>query len=136
MVSMFWCELGPLRNGFLIGRDLFSGDGGRSMPFAPLFERPPRTVPKRLRPPKLLFDGGAGAITLSVLCLNRGQRAIPVPALETDEKGLGLSSSRRIRSRDGVRVGGELAAGIGAGPGSAIELPVVALRLVSLRGGF
>lgn len=136
MVSMFWCELGPLRNGFLIGRDLFSGDGGRSIPFAPLFERPPSTVPRRLRPPKLLFDGGPGAVTLSVLCLSCGQRAIPVPALEADEKGLGLSSSRRIRSRDGVRVGGELAAGIDAGPGSAIELPVVALRLASLRGAF
>lgn len=139
MVSIFWCELGPLRNGFLIGRDLFSGDGGRSMPFAPLFERPPKTVPKRLRPPKLLFDGGAGAgaVTLSVLSLSCSQKHVPVPALEAVEKGLGLSSSRRIRSRDGVRVGGELAAGgIGAGPGSAIELPVVALRLASLRGTF
>ena len=63
MVSIFWCELVPLRNGFLFGRDLFSGDGGRSTAFAPLFERPPRTVPKRLRPPKLLFGGGVGATT-------------------------------------------------------------------------
>ena len=93
MDSIFWWELGPLRNGFLIGRDLFSGDGARSMPFAPLFERPPRTVPKRLRPPKLLFGGGAGAVTLSILCLDCIQEHVPVPALETVEKGLDLSSS-------------------------------------------
>lgn len=136
IVSIFWCELGPLRNGFLIGRDLFSGDGARSMPFAPLFERPPKTVPKRLRPPKLLFGGGAGAVKLLVLCVECNHKHVPVPALEAVEKGLGLSSSLRTRSRGGVRVGGEVAAAIGAGVGSATELPVVALRLASLRGTF
>lgn len=136
MVSIFWCEPCPLRNGFLIGRDLFSGDGARSMPFAPLLERPPKTVPKRLRPPKLLFCGGAGAVISLVLCFGLYQKHVPVPDLEAIEKGLGLSSSRRTRSRDGVRVGGDVALGIGAGAGSAIELPVVALRLASLRGAF
>lgn len=92
MVSIFWCELGPLRSGFLIGRDLFSGDGPRSIPFAPLLERPPKTVPNRLKPPKLLFGGGAEAVALSVLSIDSIQEYIPVPALEAIEKGLGFSS--------------------------------------------
>ena len=91
MVSIFWWELGPLRNGFRIGRDLFSGDGTRSMAFPPLFERPPKTVPKRLRPPKLLLGGGA--TTVLVLYLDCIQEHEPVPVLEAVEMGLGLSSS-------------------------------------------
>ena len=35
MVCMF--ELGPRRNGFLLGRERFSGEGGRSIPLDPLF---------------------------------------------------------------------------------------------------
>ena len=93
MVSIFWRELCPLRNGFLIGLDRFSGDGARSMPFVPLFARPPRTVPKRLRPPKLLFGGGAGAIVLLGLYLYCLWEYVLVPALEAVEKGLGISSS-------------------------------------------
>lgn len=93
IVSIFWWELGPLRNGFRIGRDLFSGDGTRSMAFPPLFERPPKTVPKRLRPPKLLFGGGAGATTVLVPQLDCIQEHEPVPVLEAVEMGLGLSSS-------------------------------------------
>ena len=134
MASILWCELGPLRNGFLICRGLFSGDGGRSKPLAPLFERPPKTVPKRLKPPKLFFGGAAGAVEFLVVRLDEGEGYILVPALEAVEYGLGFSSSWRTCSRDGVRVGGAVAAGIGAGAGSAAELLVVALLLGSRLG--
>ena len=93
MASILWRELVPLRNGFFIGRDLFSGDGTWSIAFALLFERPPNTVPKRLRPPKPLFGGGAGVITVLVLRSNRVGEHIPVRAVEAVGKGLGFSSS-------------------------------------------
>ena len=70
IVSMSCLELAPLRNGFLEGRDRLSGDGGRSMPFDPLFWRP-RTVPSRLSPPKPLFDGGGPAALLATIHKNR-----------------------------------------------------------------
>ena len=57
IVSMSCFELAPLLKGFRDGRPLFSGDDGLSMLFEPLPGRP-RTVPSRLRPPKLLFAGG------------------------------------------------------------------------------
>lgn len=57
IVSMSCFELAPLRKGFRDGRPRFSGEDALSMPFGPLPCRP-KTVPSRLRPPKLLFAGG------------------------------------------------------------------------------
>ena len=57
IVSISCFELAPLRKGFRDGRPRFSGDDGLSMPFEFLPCRP-KTVPSRLRPPKLLFAGG------------------------------------------------------------------------------
>ena len=64
MVSMSCFELAPLRKGFRDGRPRFSGEDAPSMPFGPLPCRP-KTVPSRLRPPKLLFAGG-GPVKRSV----------------------------------------------------------------------
>lgn len=58
MVCMSCLELVPLRSGFRVGRDRFSGESGRSMPFVPLL-RPPSTVPSRRSPPNPLLGGGA-----------------------------------------------------------------------------
>ena len=57
MVSISCFELAPLRKGFRDGRPRFSGEDAPSMPFGPLPGRL-KTVPSRLRPPKLLFVGG------------------------------------------------------------------------------
>lgn len=59
MVCMSCLELVPLRSGFLVGRDRFSGESGRSMPLEPLLRPPPSKVPSRRSPPELLFGGGA-----------------------------------------------------------------------------
>ena len=100
IVSMSCFELAPLRKGFRDGRPRLSGDDGLSMPFEPLPCRP-KTVPSRLRPPKLLFAGG-GPVGRSVSFPNTVIHHLPVPALEDVENELGASPWLSSRARNGA----------------------------------
>ena len=73
IVCISCLELGPLRSGFRVGRDRFSGEDGRSIPLDPLL-RPPSTVPSRLRPPKPVF--GRGAIRRSAFYLHKSWKCL------------------------------------------------------------
>ena len=101
IVSMSCFELAPLRKGFRDGRPRFSGDDGLSMPFEPLPCRP-RTVPSRLKPPKLLFAGGGPVGRLVIFPKHTLRHHLPDPDLVELENGLGASPWLSSRACNGA----------------------------------